>query len=373
MASSRSIIYQDIFIVLLLLSFRSLSSFAFIAIITKNTRYQFNHDVPIITSSTTKQQQQVLGVVKTPLGIDECNDDRLIDIRTALHKMKILQALKSRDDGDDDDDDNDDDDDDDDIMQDFQRRIQKIIECRESSIEGAGNGLFANKNIKAGTIIGFYPVHGIGVDFNDETTPSVCFGIAKEDQDYFDNEHDNDKKTNKANYIQYLIGSRRLGDSDFGPGAQLFVDVNPNRLIAEPSSSCWNGHYINDGATVVSNTEGGMLDYYSNSNQKKNCVHIPFASAPIIATVTTRKVKKGEELFTSYGCLYWAEALRMEDEAEKENYTAAANDDDAFEVTEAVQVQAKKTAQDIFTAWKKSQTIHISQQQQLDESFEKIR
>ena len=143
MASSRSIIYQDIFIVLLLLSFRSLSSFAFIATITKNTRYQFNHDVPIITSSTTKQQQQVLGVVRTPLGIDECNDDRLIDIRTALHKMKILQALKSRDDGDDDDDDNDDDDDDDDIMQDFQRRIQKIIECRESSIEGAGNGLFA--------------------------------------------------------------------------------------------------------------------------------------------------------------------------------------------------------------------------------------
>jgi hypothetical protein len=151
MASSRIIIYQDIFIVLLLLSFRSLSSFAFIAIITKNTRYQFNHDVPIITSSTTRQQQQqqqqqqVLGVVRTPLGIDDCNDDRLIDIRTALHKMKILQALKSRDDGDDDDDDNDDDDDDDDddIMQDFQRRIQKIIECRESSIEGAGNGLFA--------------------------------------------------------------------------------------------------------------------------------------------------------------------------------------------------------------------------------------
>ena len=311
------------------------------------------------TTATTTIRLQL----RQSFGIDDVTDDRFVDIRTALDRM---QSLQQQDGGE--------------IMKDFQKRIQKVVSCRESSIQGAGQGLFATKNIKAGTVIGFYPVHGIGVDFNDDTSSSICLGITPEDQTYFDSENedaanennDSREKVEAANYIQYLIGSRKLGEADYGPDAQLFVNVNPDRIEEENNdnddsdipSNCWISHYINDGATVLKNSEIGMLDYYTESKRKKNCVHIPFGPAPIIATVTTKKVKKGEELFTSYGCIYWAESIINNNEDE--------DGECVVDITDAVQIKAKETAQDIFTAWKNSQTIHESQQIQLQESFEKI-
>jgi hypothetical protein len=297
--------------------------------------------------------------LRQSFGTDDVTDDRFVNIRTALDRMNTLQKQQ----------------DGDEIMKDFQKRIQKVISCRESSIKGAGQGLFATKNIKTGTVIGFYPVHGIGVDFNDDTSSSICLGITPEDQTYFDdenedaNENNSPKKAEAANYIQYLIGSRKLGEADYGPDAQLFVNVNPDRIEEENNddsdipSNCWISHYINDGATVLKNSEIGMLDYYTESKRKKNCVHIPFGPAPIIATVTTRKVKKGEELFTSYGCIYWAESIINNEDEDSECVA---------DITDAVQIKAKETAQDIFTAWKNSQTIHESQQIQLQEKFERI-
>ena len=62
---------------------------------------------------------------------------------------------------------------------------------------------------------------------------------------------------------------------------------------------------INDGAKITENTEKGVLDYYKKSKKEKNCIHIPFGPSPIMATVTTKKVKKGQELLTTYGGTYW--------------------------------------------------------------------
>ena len=132
--------------------------------------------------------------------------------------------------------------------------------------------------------------------------------------------------------------------------------MNPNQ---SDSNGGWIGHYINDGATVSTNSEVGMLDYYSASRQCKNCVHIPFGPAPLIATVTTRKVNKGEELFTSYGCLYWIENILKEGE-------------DCADITEAVQMEAKQTAQDLFSAMQSARTRYVNQQAELQETFTKI-
>jgi hypothetical protein len=317
-------------------------------------RYHHHRTTTTTTTTTTAIRLQL----RQSFGIDDVADDRFVNIRTALDRMLILQQQDGGE-----------------IMKHFQKCIQKVVSCRESSIQGAGQGLFATKNIKAGTVIGFYPVHGIGVDFNDDTSSSICLGITPEDQTYFDDENENanennsQKKAEAANFIQYLIGSRKLGKADYGPDAQLFVNVNPDRIEEENNddsdipSNCWISHYINDGATVLKNSEIGMLDYYTESKRKKNCVHIPFGPAPIIATVTTKKVKKGEELFTSYGCIYWAESIINNEDEDGECVA---------DITDAVQIKAKETAQDIFTAWKNSQTIHESQQIQLQESFEKI-
>jgi len=343
-----SIIYQQLLFVFF---FNSSPSCAFISV---PLPHQPKHCAP----NRYHHSSTSIGLLRPTFGIDDITDDRHVDIRNALNRMDTLQKHQQ----------NDDDDSGEAIMKDFQKRIKKVVSCRESSIVGAGKGLFATKNIKVGTIIGFYPVHGIGVDFNDDTSSPICLGITPADQEYFDkNENENETKNETSNYIQYLIGSRRVGKSDFGPDAQLFVDINPDRIEKNHHDSdgsinnCWVSHYINDGATVAANSEVGMLDYYSESNSKKNCVHIPFGPSPIIATVTTRQVKKGEELLTSYGCMYWAACIINENEEES-----------IVDITDAVQIQAKQTAQDIFTAWKNSQTTHAGKQIQLQESFEKI-
>jgi hypothetical protein len=271
---------------------------------------------------------------RPPFGLDDEGDDRLVDIRTALDRMNNLlqdDAGSSP------------------SMQDFQKRIKKVVSCEESSIPGAGKGLFAKQNIKKGTLIGFYPVHGIGAEFDDGSY--VCCGITSEDQQHFDG-----IKDLKSNYIQYLIGSRKLGTADFGEDTQLFVDVNPNRA---DSSTYWNGHFVNDGATLSENSEQGMLDYYDASQQRKNCVHIPFGPSPMIAVATTRKVKKGEELFTTYGCLYWLETIIQPGE-------------ECADATEAVQLKARDTAQDILSAMRGAQTMYANQQAEIEESFAKI-
>lgn len=277
-------------------------------------------------------QEMVCHITRPPFAIDDGNDDRLVDIRRALERMQSLQNDQVSA-----------------AMEELQKRIQKEVVCRESSIPGAGQGIFALRNIKAGCVVGFYPVHGIGVDFEDAS--SVCIGATLEDQQHFD-EMDTDEEAGN-NYIQYLIGSRRIGAADFGDDGKLFVNVNPSRT---DGTGGWIGHYINDGATVATNSEKGMLDYYSDSLRRKNCVHVPFGPAPLIATVTTRKVKKGEELFTSYGCLYWIEAMLQQGEI-------------CADVTDAVQMGAKQTAQDLFTAMQGARTTYVNQQDELQREF----
>ena len=55
-----------------------------------------------------------------------------------------------------------------------------------------------------------------------------------------------------------------------------------------------------------------------------------------MATVATKKIKKGEELLTSYGCVYWVGVLFDSQEG------AA--------MTGQIQEQIKESAQDLFAA-----------------------
>jgi hypothetical protein len=90
----------------------------------------------------------------------------------------------------------------------------------------------------------------------------------------------------------------------------LYLDVNPNRN--HQLDPAWTSHYINDEASLldsVSVTEDDSEQYYIRSSRAKNCIHVPFGPSPLLATVTTKKVKKGDELFTTYGVVYWAGAI----------------------------------------------------------------
>ena len=247
--------------------------------------------------------------------------------------------------------------------------IQKATKVRvgPSSIANAGKGLFAAQNVKAGTIVSFYPVHGMGVDCLLSSS-SVCLGSNDQDQAYFDSQERTDSSGNNSlsNYMLYLIGSRPIGtDTQFsfepGPDVRPFVDVNP----AREDSNGWLGHYVNDGATVVSNDESGQIEYYQQSRSRKNCVHIPFGPAPILATVTTRKVKKNEEFFTSYGVSYWLDAL-----IESNSSIDGAGDND--EPTENVIEEAQLLAKDIFDAMQRARLTYVNQQEELNKVYTQL-
>jgi hypothetical protein len=186
------------------------------------------------------------------------------------------------------------------LLKQFYTKLTKAIDVRESSIPGAGLGLFAKKPIKANTIVAFYPVHALGT--NDEI-PFVA--SSPEDESYFET-HPSSQSAYLHCTDQPIFGRPSLlhdgnghleSSKSAAPVVPLFLDVNPNRNVLDG----WVSHYINDGAVITSNTEQGVLDYYQASKRNKNCIHIPFGPSPIIATVTIKKVAKDEELLTMYG------------------------------------------------------------------------
>lgn len=203
----------------------------------------------------------------------------------------------------------------------FYTKLVKNVEVQDSPI--SGRGLFAKKPIKAHTIVSFYPAHALGTD--------EPFVFAPQDTVYF---HSHPFATSEYLHATdqpiFQRSSCCASISDV-----LYLDVNPNRAVVEG----WTSQFINDGATVESFDEAGVLDYYSTSTARKNCIHIPFGPSPILATLTTKKVKKGQELLTSYGGVYWCK-------------------DQSVQVTPPIQAQIQASANDLFAALTTSQTFY---------------
>ena len=241
----------------------------------------------------------------------------------------------------------------------FNQRRMNLVEVRQSSVPGAGLGLFAKKALKSGTVISFYPAHILGMEVGDRIRRISLDGITGQvEEQNGDVDDDAPPKVDDA-YLHHILGKRPLMHADIAQdlgGAAMFLDVDMMR----PESPGWDSHRINDGATVLINSEDGVLTYYRASRQAKNCVHVPFGPSPILATVTTKKVKKGEELFTTYGCSYWLAPL-MEETGESSE----------TEMTDNIISEAKEVAMDVLKGMKGAALTHASEAVQLQAEFDK--
>jgi hypothetical protein len=264
-----------------------------------------------------------LKALRMPFHSDDYADDRHQDLQLALARIRRLRSKG---------------------LESFEKELEKVY-VDESTMLGAGKGLFARRQIKAGTIVAFYPVHAIGADFGSS---SVSVGATPADQDFFNNGLDG----RVTNYVQYLVGSRAIGTADFGDYCRLFIDANPSRR----DEIGWLSHRTNDGATVLENSAKGMLDYYAESRERKNCIIIPIGPAPLMATITTKNIDKGQELLTTYGCSYWLAAL-------------CGDETETAEITDAVVQEAAAVAKDIFVAMRSAQTKYETQLIELHNSF----
>jgi hypothetical protein len=258
----------------------------------------------------------------------------------------------------------------------FGQQMRDAVEARESSIPNAGQGLFARQKIKAGTIVSLYPVHCLGVEFvedtddddlDDHSTVLRCY-LDESDERYFDQQQQNsvDDDDDNGAYLQFLLGSRPLLNTSVTGallrGMPLFVDVNPQRC-EDNTTSCFLAHLVNDGSTVLHASEQGLLDYYVTSRQRKNCVFIPFGPAPILALVTTCPVRRGDELWTSYGANYWLDRLLAHGDE---------NQDEDNLVTDRVLALVRENARDILTSLRAAEATHGDQLAALTRAYEAL-
>jgi hypothetical protein len=217
----------------------------------------------------------------------------------------------------------------------FFETIDASVEIQPSLVDGAGMGMFARQNIQQGTIISFYPVHAIGVDFGDS---SVCIASNDVSQDYFSDRDSNaaqntNNNSNDCNYQQYLIGSRPLAGycvAELFDGDNLFVDVDPNQvdnlvgkaIMSTMLRSSRPQERKESCSTIKDRGEGRIACTFP-------LAHVPFWQ------LSQRVKSKREELFTTYGGSYWLEVLVSDAE---------------IDVTDAIRQESLTVAKDIFTS-----------------------
>ena len=157
----------------------------------------------------------------------------------------------------------------------------------------AGTGLFAARDLPAGTLVALYPAHAIG-----RGEQNVFYDT---NRDYFK------KQTSLGSlrpYRQSVLGDRSLfGVANDQIEDPFFIDANPEQPLVDG----WTAHLVNDGARCDAGDEDSVVRYYKASLARRNCLIVPVGPAPLMGYATTRDVEAGEELLTTYGAEYWVE------------------------------------------------------------------
>lgn len=173
-------------------------------------------------------------------------------------------------------------------------RVARSSVCDES-------GLFASADLEAGQVVGFYPVHAVGM--GDDR--GLHRWVLPQDASHFE-EAANDP--DQHHYLQGLTHPPVLQLVSRCAAQGMFIDISPHR----PLQPCWLGHIINDVA-VCRSGEANVLHYLRAGLERANCFNVPLGPAPLMCYVTTAPVRAGEELLTSYFPSFWLSADELPD------------------------------------------------------------
>ena len=257
------------------------------------------------------------------------------------------------------------------VLRPFFSKLPKSVEIKRSSVApDAGLGLFAKKNIKAYTVVSFYPAHALGIDDDGNASfPFVTLDDEPEDVTYFAQHssfqspylHCTDQPIFQRPSLLLVDGDDDTDDAAVNSNSSspdlpsVFLDVNPDR---KPVVEGWVSQFINDGATVTSRNDAGVLEYYQQSAAAKNCIHIPLGPSPIMATMTTKKVKQGQELLTTYGATYWLGPERWPSSSSGDNDSSdvAVENEAVVALTPEIQSEIQATARDLLVCLQNAQT-----------------
>jgi hypothetical protein len=160
----------------------------------------------------------------------------------------------------------------------------------------AGTGLFAARDLPAGTIVALYPAHAIG-------RGEQCMSYDT-DTDYFKKQMSSGPARDSCPYRQNVLGDRSLfGVANDQIEDPFYIDANPEQPLVDG----WTAHLVNDAVMCDAGDEESVVRYYEASLARRNCLIVPVGPAPLMGYATTRDVEAGEELLTTYGAEYWVE------------------------------------------------------------------
>ena len=167
------------------------------------------------------------------------------------------------------------------------------VEARPSPVHGTG--VFATRTIKKGELVTMYPGDAV-LDIKGNGKANVA--ASEKLLEFCDNSMPKLKEILKGQREYRCNVSGTVGIYGF-PG-----------FAEDPA---YLGHMINDSATACADPRSIPV-YMAATEKKSNCKFHACAKNRHIAILATKKIKKGRELFISYGWAYWVNPGSEKDE-----------------------------------------------------------
>jgi hypothetical protein len=161
------------------------------------------------------------------------------------------------------------------------------VEIRQSNIHG--RGLFATVDLPKNVIVTFYPGHAI-CSHSDVTINSKLGDFVDEIDLYSDTHNYNISYHNELSIIgnpHDLTNEFLLGHMINDAAGNIFANIN-----------------LSD-ASKFKIFSGLVKEYYIRGEKNQNCKYVIDDTETIVSVITTKSIKKNQELLTLYDPIYW--------------------------------------------------------------------